>query len=219
MYKTTELLDLEKTIAHELFEGKTYPWEVLREIGDFVRNLGVSLPETEYRRVGDDVWIAVDAEVAESACVKGPCIIDKGAEVRHSAFIRGNAIVGKGAVVGNSTEVKNSVLFDKAQVPHFNYVGDSVLGYKSHMGAGCICSNVKGDKSTVSVRSGNTLIDTGLKKFGTVLGDNCEIGCNSVLNPGSVIGRDSMVYPLSSVRGLVAERSVYKNRNEIIDKV
>ena len=178
------MLDLNETIAKELFEGKTYPWEVLPEIGTFIKKLGESLDPEEYERRGEDVWIARTASVAPTACVNGPAIIGKNAEVRHCAFIRGNAIVGEGSVVGNSTELKNVVLFNSVQVPHYNYVGDSVLGYKSHMGAGSICSNVKSDKKLVVVKNGEEKIETGLKKFGAMLGDQVEVGCNTVLNPG-----------------------------------
>lgn len=217
-FTIANLLDLEQTIAKELFEGKTYPWEVLPEIGAFVVKLGQSLSEDEYERRGENVWVAKSAKVAPTACINGPAIIGKEAEVRHCAFIRGNAIVGEGAVVGNSTELKNVVLFNKVQVPHYNYVGDSILGYKSHMGAGSICSNVKSDKKLVIVKDGKEEIETGLKKFGAMLGDNVEVGCGSVLNPGTVIGRNSNIYPLSPVRGCVPADSIYKNKNEIVKK-
>ena len=193
------MLDLNETIAKELFEGKTYPWEVLPEIGTFIKKLGESLDPEEYERRGEDVWIARTASVAPTAYINGPAIIGKNAEVRHCAFIRGNAIVGEGSVVGNSTELKNVVLFNSVQVPHYNYVGDSVLGYKSHMGAGSICSNVKSDKKLVVVKNGEEKIETGLKKFGAMLGDHVEVGCGSVLNPGTVIGRNTNIYPLSPV--------------------
>lgn len=217
-FTIANLLDLEQTIAKELFEGKTYPWEVLPEIGAFIVKLGQSLSEEEYECRQDNVWVAKSAKIAPTACINGPAIIGKDAEVRHCAFIRGNAIVGEGAVVGNSTELKNVVLFNKVQVPHYNYVGDSVLGYKSHMGAGSICSNVKSDKKLVVVKDGKEEIETGLKKFGAMLGDNVEVGCGSVLNPGTVIGRNSNIYPLSPVRGCVPADSIYKNRNEIVKK-
>ena len=202
------MLDLNETIAKELFEGKTYPWEVLPEIGTFIKKLGESLDPEEYERRGEDVWIARTASVAPTACVNGPAIIGKNAEVRHCAFIRGNAILGEGSVVGNSTELKNVVLFNSVQVPHYNYVGDSVLGYKSHMGAGSICSNVKSDKKLVVVKNGEEKIETGLKKFGAMLGDHVEVGCGSVLNPGTVIGRNTNIYPLSPVRGCVPSDSI-----------
>lgn len=212
------MLDLNETIAKELFEGKTYPWEVLPEIGTFIKKLGESLDPEEYERRGEDVWIARTASVAPTAYINGPVIIGKNAEVRHCAFIRGNAIVGEGSVVGNSTELKNVVLFNSVQVPHYNYVGDSVLGYKSHMGAGSICSNVKSDKKLVVVKNGEEKIETGLKKFGAMLGDHVEVGCGSVLNPGTVIGRNTNIYPLSPVRGCVPADSIYKKAGDIVKK-
>ena len=212
------MLDLKETIAAELFEGKTYPWEVLPEIGDFILKLGKTLDPEEYDYLEGDVWIAKSAKVAKTACINGPAIIGKDAEVRHCAFIRGKAIVGEGAVVGNSTELKNTVLFNKVQVPHYNYVGDSVLGFKSHMGAGSICSNVKSDKKLVVVKDKDDKFETGLKKFGAMLGDNVEVGCGSVLNPGTVIGRGSNIYPLSPVRGCVPANSIYKNQENIVVK-
>jgi len=218
MYRISDLFDLEKTIATELFDGKEYPWEVLPEIKSFIFALGESLNKDEYDNVSEGVWIAKDAKVFPSAYIGSPCIIDKGAEVRHCAFIRGSAIVGKGAVVGNSTELKNVVLFDKVQVPHYNYVGDSVLGYKAHMGAGSITSNVKSDKTLVAVNCGDEKIDTGLKKFGAMLGDEVEVGCNSVLNPGTVVGRSSNIYPVSCVRGTVPANSIYKDKDHIVPK-
>lgn len=212
------LLDLGETIARELFEGKTYPWEVLPEIGDFIVRLGKTLDMNEYEYREGDIWIAKSAKVAPTACINGPAIIGKDAEIRHCAFIRGKAIVGEGAVVGNSTELKNVVLFNKVQVPHYNYVGDSVLGFKAHMGAGSICSNVKSDKKPVLVKDGEEQIETGMKKFGAMLGDHVEVGCGSVLNPGTVIGRCSNIYPLSPVRGCVPADSIYKSRDEIVKK-
>lgn len=217
MYKIAEMLDLEHTIAAELFSGKTYAWEVLPEIKAFILKLGPTLPESEFDHPAEDVWIAKDAKVFPSAYIGGLCIIDHEAEVRHCAFIRGSAIVGKGCVVGNSVELKNVVLFDKVQTPHYNYVGDSVLGYKAHMGAGSITSNVKSDKTLVVVK-GDVNIETGLKKFGAILGDNVEVGCNSVLNPGSVIGRRASIYPTSSVRGVVPEDSIYKAKDNIVKR-
>ncbi|TAH69728.1 MAG: UDP-N-acetylglucosamine pyrophosphorylase [Anaerolineaceae bacterium] len=216
--KTIELLDLNETIVAELFEGTTYPWEVLTQIGKEILRIGPTLPEEDYDRVGDNVWIAKSARVAPSASITGPAIIDKNAEIRHCAFIRGNAIVGEGAVVGNSTEVKNSILFNKVQVPHFNYVGDSVFGYRSHMGAGCITSNVKSDKTLVKVDFQGERIETGLKKFGAILGDNVEVGCNTVLNPGVVVGRNVSIYPLSMVRGVIPPGSIYKKAGEIVSR-
>ncbi|WP_099470100.1 acyltransferase [Konateibacter massiliensis] len=214
-----KLYDLNETIAKELFENATYPWEVLPNIGSFIVKLGSTLSEEEYEKKEDNIWIAKSAKVAPTACINGPVIIGKNAEVRHCAFIRGNAIVGEGAVVGNSTELKNVVLFNLVQVPHYNYVGDSVLGYKAHMGAGSITSNVKSDKTPVTIGDRGKKIETGLKKFGAMLGDNVEIGCNSVLNPGTVVGRNSNVYPLSMVRGYVAEKSIYKKHNEVVAKL
>ena len=214
----SELYDLTQTIAAKIFEGKTYPWEVLPLIKDFILELGETLDPAEYEKRGENVWIAKDAVIAPTASINGPCIIGKGAEIRQCAFIRGNAIVGEGAVVGNSTELKNVILFNKVQVPHYNYVGDSILGYKAHMGAGSITSNVKSDKTLVVVRDGKEEIATGRKKFGAMLGNNVEVGCNSVLNPGTVICPESNVYPLSAVRGVVPAHSIYKNRNEIVEK-
>lgn len=211
------MYDLNETIAAELFDGLDYPWEALPKIGDFIKKLGQTLPADEYDQVGENVWIAKSAKVFPSAYINGPAIIGKEAEVRHCAFIRGNAIVGEGAVVGNSTELKNVVLFNKVQVPHYNYVGDSILGYKAHMGAGSITSNIKSDRSLVVIH-GDEDIPTGIKKVGAFLGDYAEIGCNSVLNPGVVIGRNSMVYPLSCVRGMVPENSIYKTGGIIVQK-
>ncbi len=218
--KISNLYTLQETIAADLFEGLTYPWEALPKISAFICELGKNLDSAVYEQKGENVWIAKSAKVAPTAFINGPAIIDEEAEVRHCAFIRGNAIVGKGAVVGNSTELKNVVLFNKVQVPHYNYVGDSVLGYKAHMGAGSITSNVKSDKTLVVVKDKVTgeNIETGLKKFGAMLGDEVEVGCNSVLNPGTVIGNHSNVYPLSMVRGVVAANSIYKNKNEVVEK-
>ena len=212
------LYDLKETIAADLFTEAEYPWEVLPRIHDFILELGKRLPEEIYEKRGEDIWVAKNAKVAPTACLNGPLIIDEEAEVRHCAFVRGNAIVGKGAVVGNSTELKNVVLFNKVQVPHYNYVGDSILGYKSHMGAGSITSNVKSDKTLVVVKDGDEKIETGLKKFGAMLGDFVEIGCNSVLNPGTVIGRHTNVYPLSSVRGVIPANSIFKKPGEVVQK-
>lgn len=213
-----EMYTLEETIAKDLFEGVTYPWEVLPKISSFILKLGASLPEEEYEKRGENVWVARSAKVAPTAFIGGPAIIGKDAEVRHCAFIRGNAIVGEGAVVGNSTELKNVVLFNKVQVPHYNYVGDSILGYKSHMGAGSITSNVKSDKKLVVVHTGEGNIETGLKKFGAMLGDCVEVGCNSVLNPGTVLGPNVNVYPTSSVRGYVPAAHIFKAQDRIVKK-
>lgn len=214
----TKNYNLDETIAKELFDGVTYPWEVLPKIGEFIKKLGATLDPEEYEKRGEDVWVAKSANVFESAYIHGPAIIGKNAEVRHCAFIRGNAIVGEGAVVGNSTELKNVVLFNKVQVPHYNYVGDSVLGYKAHMGAGSITSNVKSDKTLVKVHAPEGDIETGLKKFGAMLGDEVEVGCGSVLNPGTVIGKHTNIYPLSSVRKFVPAYSIYKNQGEVAAK-
>ncbi len=213
-----DLFDLKETMAAELFAGLTYPWEALPKIGDFIRKLGATLDEAEYEKVGEDVWIARSAKVFPSAYIHGPAIIGKEAEVRHCAFIRGNVLVGEGAVVGNSTELKNVVLFNKVQVPHYNYVGDSILGFRAHMGAGSITSNVKSDKKLVKVHTPEGDIETGIKKFGAMVGDGVEVGCGSILNPGTVVGRESNIYPLSSVRGVVPERSIYKKQGEVIEK-
>ncbi len=217
-----ELFDLNETIAAELFTGATYPWEVLPKIHDFILKLGAELPTDRFEKRGEDIWVAKSAKVAPTACLNGPLIIDEEAEIRHCAFVRGNAIVGKNAVVGNSTELKNVVLFNRVQVPHYNYVGDSVLGYKSHMGAGSITSNVKSDKTLVTVKGAADgeafTIETGLKKMGAMLGDNVEIGCNSVLNPGTVIGRETNVYPTSCVRGVIPAGHIYKDSGHIACK-
>jgi NDP-sugar pyrophosphorylase family protein len=222
MVEIKDLFDLNQTIAAELFEGAVYPWDVLPKIGDFIKELGNRLPVEDYEKKGDCIWIARSAEVAPTASITGPCIIGKDAQVRHCAFIRGNALVGEGAVVGNSTELKNVVLFNKVQVPHYNYVGDSILGYRAHMGAGSITSNVKSDKKNVVVKldvdNKRQLIETGLKKFGAMIGDNVEVGCGSVLNPGTIVGREANIYPLSSVRGYVPARSIYKKQGEVVAK-
>lgn len=213
-----ELYTLDETIAKDIFEGVTYPWEVLPKISRFIVELGNTLSEEEYEKQGENIWIAKTAKVAKSTSITGPAIIGKEAEVRHCAFIRGNAIVGEGAVVGNSTELKNVILFNKVQVPHYNYVGDSILGYKSHMGAGSITSNVKSDKTLVTIRTEENIVETGLKKFGAILGDEVEVGCGSVLNPGTVVGSHTNIYPLSMVRGYVPAKSIYKKQGEIAEK-
>lgn len=212
------LFNLNETIAAGAFDNLTYPWEVLSRIKAEILKIGAALSPEEYDHTGENIWIAKSAKVAPTASINGPVIIDKDAEIRHCAFIRGCAIVGEGAVVGNSTELKNVILFNKVQVPHYNYVGDSVLGYKAHMGAGSITSNVKSDKSLVTVHSGELKLETGLKKFGAILGDHVEVGCNSVLNPGTVIGRNANIYPLSMVRGYIPESSIYKKAGEIVAK-
>lgn len=212
------LFDVKETIAEKIFEGATYPWEVLPKIKDFIMDLGETLSSEEYDKRGYNVWIAKSAKVAPTAFINGPAIIGKDAEIRHCAFIRGNAIVGEGVVVGNSTELKNVILFNKVQVPHYNYVGDSILGYQSHMGAGSITSNVKSDKTLVVIQDDKEKIETGLKKVGAILGDHVEVGCNSVLNPGTVVGRESNIYPLSMVRGFVPAHSIYKKKGEVVGK-
>ena len=216
--KIKNLFNLNETIAAKLFDGAEYPWEVLPKISAFITELGETLSEEEYEKRGENIWVARSAKVAPTAYINGPAIIGKNAEVRHCAFIRGNAIVGEGAVVGNSTELKNVVLFNKVQVPQYNYVGDSILGYKAHLGAGSITSNVKSDKTLVVVKDGQERIETGLKKFGAMLGDEVEVGCGSVLNPGTVIGPHSNIYPLSSVREVVPAGSIYKKRGEVVEK-
>ena len=218
MYTVADLYDLTHTAAAPLLSPCRYPWEALAGIGDFILALGPTLPKEEYDNPAPTVWIARSAKVAPTASITGPCIIGPETEVRHCAFIRGNALVGAGAVVGNSTELKNVILFDKVQVPHYNYVGDSILGYKAHMGAGSITSNVKSDKLPVVVRDGETEVETGRKKVGAMLGDEVEVGCGSVLNPGTVVGRGSHIYPLSSVRGTVPANSIYKRQGEVAEK-
>lgn len=216
--KVCNLYNLEETMAKDLLEKVTYPWEALPKIADFILELGNNLDESKYDKKGDNIWIAKTAKVAPTAYITGPAIIGENAEIRHCAFIRGKVIVGNNAVVGNSTELKNVILFNNVQVPHYNYVGDSILGYKAHMGAGSITSNVKSDKKLVIVKNGDKKIETGLKKFGAMIGDGVEVGCGSILNPGSVIGSNSNIYPLSSVRGVVPKKSIYKNKNEIVKK-
>ena len=219
--ETKALLDCTHTIAAPLFEGTKYPWEVLDKIEKFIMEIGPTLSPEKYDQIGDNIWIAKTANVAPSAMLNGPLIICERAEVRHCAFIRGSAIVGKGSVVGNSTELKNVIIFNSVQVPHYNYVGDSILGYKSHMGAGSITSNVKSDKTLVVVKDcydTKEEIATGRKKFGAMLGDHVEVGCNSVLNPGTVIGRNSNIYPLSRVRGVVPANSIFKDKDNVVQK-
>ena len=218
MVETRELFDLSHSIAGEYLGEFRYPWQALAGIGELITKLGPSLPPERFEQRGEDIWVARSAQVAPTAHISGPCIIDEDAEVRHGAFIRGKAIVGKKAVVGNSTELKNVVLFDNVQVPHYNYVGDSILGYKAHMGAGSITSNVKSDKQPVVIRLPDRVIETGLKKCGAMLGDGVEIGCNSVLNPGTVIGQDSTVYPTSSVRQVIPAHHIYKDKDQIVAK-
>lgn len=218
LLRSTNLLDYDRTIAKPLFEKFDYPWQVLDKLSDFIIELGKNLDPAVYEKRGENIWVSKSASVAPSAYLGGPLIICENAEIRHCAFIRGNAIIGKGAVVGNSTEIKGSVLFDGVQAPHYNYVGDSILGYKSHMGAGSITSNLKSDKSMVTILINGEKISTGRKKLGAILGDNVEVGCNSVLNPGTVVGRNTNIYPLSPVRGYVPQNSIYKDKDNICVK-
>ena len=217
MYRICDLYDLEHTKAASYLSKFTYPFEALKGIKDFILSLGVTLGP-EYRQIGENVWVHESATIAPTAFIGGPCIIGANTEVRHCAFIRQSALVGDNCVVGNSCELKNVILFDNVQTPHYNYVGDSILGYKSHMGAGSITSNVKSDKSLVVLKNGDEAIETGLKKVGAMLGDFVEVGCNSVLNPGTVIGRHTNVYPLSSVRGQIPANSIYKNNGKVVEK-
>ncbi len=217
MYTVKDLYDLRHTIAGDYLEGVQYPWEALKGISNLICALGASLNPEEYLEVLPQVWVHKTAKIAPTAYLGAPCIIGAGTEVRHCAFIRGAALVGENCVVGNSVELKNVILFDNVQVPHYNYVGDSILGYKAHLGAGSLTSNVKSDKSLVVIRIGEG-IPTGIKKVGAMVGDFVEVGCNSVLNPGTVIGRNSNVYPLSSVRGVIPENSIYKSSGNIVKK-
>lgn len=217
--KISNLYNLDETIAKPLLEKYIYPWDVLPHIEEFILELGKSLNKDEYEQLGENVWIHKSAKVYKSAYIGENCIICEGAEVRHCAFIRKNAIIGKNAVVGNSTELKNVILFNNVQVPHYNYVGDSILGFKSHMGAGSITSNIKSDKKPIIIKNGKQKIETGMKKIGAMIGDNVEVGCGSVLNPGTIIGKNTNIYPLSSVRGVVKPNSIYKNQNEIVEKM
>lgn len=219
--KIKSLYNLEETIAGDYLAQFTYPWEALKGISDFIKELGPTLDPEKFEQRGEDIWVAKSAKVAPTASLNGPLIIDEEAEIRHCAFIRGSAIVGKGSVIGNSTELKNDIIFNSVQVPHYNYVGDSILGYKSHMGAGSITSNVKSDKTLVVVKDcydTKEEIETGLKKFGAMLGDYVEVGCNSVLNPGTVIGKDTNIYPLSRVRGVVPAHSIFKDKENVVLK-
>ena len=217
--KITDLFNLEETIAKDIFKNCVYPWEVLSKIEDFIIELGNSLNEDKFYKKGDNIWIAKNAKIAPTAYIEGPTIIDEEAQIRHCAYIRGRAIVGKRDVVGNSTELKNVILFNNVEVPHYNYVGDSILGFKSHMGAGSITSNIKSDRKPVKIKFMDEKIETGLKKIGAFLGDYVEVGCGSVVNPGAIIGRNTNVYPLSSVRGFVKADSIYKNECESVGKI
>lgn len=215
---TLKLLDLDHTLAKEYLAGFEYPWQVLSGIKDMILHLGEGLSKEEYDQVAPQVWVHKTARIAPTAFLGEPCIIGPETEVRHCAFVRGSALVGSGCVIGNSVELKNVILFDAVQVPHYNYVGDSILGYKSHMGAGSITSNVKSDKTLVTVRNGESRVETGLKKFGAILGDYVEVGCNSVLNPGTVLGRRASVYPVSCVRGTVPEDHIFKTGGVIVKR-
>lgn len=216
--KIINLYNLEETIAKEFLEKYTYPWEALEGIGAYILELGKSLPKEDYNQIGENVWIHKSAKVYNSAYIGENCIIGEGAEIRHCSFIRKNAIIGKNTVVGNSTELKNVILFNNSQVPHYNYVGDSILGYKAHMGAGSIISNLKSDKTLITIKNGKEKIETGIRKIGAMLGDNVEVGCGSVLNPGTIVGKNTNIYPLSSVRGVIPKNSIYKKQNEIVNK-
>lgn len=218
MYKTKELFSLDKSLAGEYLSKFEYPWQALSGIKELILTLGERLDKNEYDEISENVWVHKSVKIAPTAYIGAPCIIGKDTEVRQCAFIRSSALIGEGCVIGNSTEVKNAIIFDSVQVPHFNYVGDSILGYKAHLGAGAVTSNVKSDRSLVTVKTADGRIETGLKKFGAMVGDNVEVGCNSVLNPGTVIGRNSNIYPLSSVRGSVSENSIFKNQSTIVIK-
>lgn len=219
MYTTKNLFDLENTIAKKYLEKYEYPWEALPEIKNFILELIKELDKNEFKEIKENVWVHNSVSVAPSALIEGPAIICKDSEIRHCAYIRGNAIIGEGCVIGNSCEVKNAIIFNKSQVPHFNYVGDSILGYHAHMGAGSIVSNLKSDGKNITVKDGEEKMETGLRKFGAIVGDNVEIGCNSVLNPGTVVGKNSNVYPLARVRGLVPSNSIYKDEDNVVEKV
>jgi hypothetical protein len=216
--KTKKLFDLDQTIAKALFEKYTYPWEVLKELGSFIEELGSTLPDTEFLKIGKNIWVHRSVKLMPTVALAGPLIIGKGASIRSCAFFRGNVIIGEGAVAGNSCEFKNAVLFNEAQVPHFSYVGDSVIGYKSHLGASAITSNLKSDKSDVVLHLEDGDFETGLRKFGAMLGDEAEVGCGSILNPGTIVGKGATIYPLSSVRGCVNKSSIYKSSDNIVAK-
>jgi NDP-sugar pyrophosphorylase family protein len=213
-----ELFKLSELDAHAIFDGVVYPWAVLTKINTFILEYAKTLPD-DFERIDDFVWVGKGTTIEKSVVIKGPAIIGYNCDIRHSAYIRGNVIIGNEVVVGNSTEVKNAILFNKVQVPHFNYVSDSVLGYKAHLGAGVITSNLKSDGSLVKVKHGTEIIETGLRKFGAILGDSAEVGCNAVLNPGTILGKNSIVYPLCSVRGCIPANSILKNSGEIVERV
>lgn len=217
MIKTKDLISYQGTLAESLLENTEYPWEALSNIGLYVLEVGKTLPQAEYNKISDDIWIHKTAKVAQTASLNGPLIIGKGTEIRHCAYIRGNVLVGDHCVVGNSTELKNSVLVSHVEAPHYNYVGDSILAPYSHMGAGSITSNIKSDRKNIVIMNNDKKIETGLRKIGAILGDNVEIGCNAVLNPGSIVGKNSRIYPLSMVRGVVAQNMIYKTNNDIVE--
>ena len=219
MFNAKNYFDYSRTLAAPLFDGIEYPWEVLPRLESFILALGPMLPADEFEQVSDNVWISRSAVVAPTASITGPCIVDSGAQIRHCAFIRGNVIVGKGTVVGNSCEVKNSLLFDEVEAPHFNYVGDSILGYKSHLGAGAITSNIKNDKKNVEVHFQLGSIETNMRKLGAIVGDGVQVGCNCVLNPGTVIGKETRIYPLNSIRGWIDEKSIYKHEGKVVEMI
>ena len=219
MFNAKNYFDYSRTIAAPLFDGIEYPWEVLPRLESFILALGPMLPADEFEQVSDNVWISRSAVVAPTASITGPCIVDSGAQIRHCAFIRGNVIVGKGTVVGNSCEVKNSLLFDEVEAPHFNYVGDSILGYKSHLGAGAITSNIKNDKKNVEVHFQLGSIETNMRKLGAIVGDGVQVGCNCVLNPGTVIGKETRIYPLNSISGWIDEKSIYKHEGKVVEMI
>ncbi len=218
MLKTEELFSFEHSLSGEFLADCEFPWFALGGIKDFIVKLGQKLDKTEFYEISTEIWIHRQAKIAPTAFIGAPCIIGKNTEVRHCAFIRGTALIGENCVVGNSTEIKNAIIFDSVQIPHYNYIGDSILGYKSHLGAGAVTSNVKSDKSQICIKSDNTVIETGLKKFGAIIGDEVEIGCNSVLNPGTVIGKNTTIYPLSRVRGVIKANRIYKNDDNIVEK-
>lgn len=212
------LYDINETIAKKLFENTTYPWECIPKIGDFILEIGKNLDKEKFEQKEGNIWIAKSAKVDETAFICGPAIIDEGVELRHGSFIRGNAIIGKNSVVGNSTEVKNAVIFNDVQIPHYNYVGDSIFGHNSHLGAGAIASNLKTDKTNIVIKYNGTEIETGLRKMGAILGDGVQVGCNSVLNPGTIVMKNTDIYPLALVRGVIEKNCIYKSKEEIIKK-
>lgn len=218
MYKTEELFDLEHTICKKYLKECEYPWEALPLIKKFIKELIEDLDKSEYKEAGKDVWVHNSVKIAPTASLNGPCIIGKDTEIRPGAYVRGNVIVGEGCVIGNSCELKNAIVFDKSQIPHFNYVGDAILGFHAHMGAGSIVSNLKADGRDIIIKDGKKKVETHLRKFGAMIGDNAEIGCNSVMNPGTIIGRNSNIYPLARVRGIVPANSIFKDEDNVVEK-